>query len=425
MMADLYGEARSYFLQKPGLYQLGMAFCEKYRSLDHWGGVVKMEKLSTEEQVDLSSFFRRDVTKKEQVRISYTAFSTAWEKTRFAAMPLEDFLAQLYPGQLLSKRETAAEIEVRRQQLFTELLQQYSCEKATNWLRALQTQKLRLSHFEFYKSKQLLGLVATALSMLPDGYERLPFFANRVSGNPHALDWSTDAGKVFLQALSFLADGAAYNTVEDKNELFYVFHLLRDDILNFATVFGLQALAKETRLLYWQTAAQSLAPLNLPFREIVRADQILPFGEHAGMDFLVYIVENSGVFSMLLDALQQSNKVVPLLCLHGQMKTASWALLDRLAASGAVFLYSGDFDPEGLIIAQKLRQRYERVKLWHFSADEYQKTKNYLTEGRLKRLQGICDIELQPLVKLMQAWKCAFYQESLIDILLEDVMLSY
>ena len=128
---------------------------------------------------------------------------------------------------------------------------------------------------------------------------------------------------------------------------------------------------------------------------------------------------------MLLDALQQSNKVVPLLCLHGQMKTASWALLDRLAASGAVFLYSGDFDPEGLIIAQKLRQRYERVKLWHFSADEYQKTKNYLTEGRLKRLQGICDIELQPLVKLMQAWKCAFYQESLIDILLEDVMLSY
>jgi len=422
-MLDLYEEARSYFLQKPVLLQLGMDFCGKYRSLSHWGGIVRLEKLSIEEKVDLSSFLRKDVIKNEQVRVSYTAFSRAWEKTKFTAMPLEDFLAQLYPGQLVSKRECKEKIAEGRQQLFAELLQEHPCEKAHNWLQALQSYTLRLSHLKFYERKQLLGLVAKALSMLPDGYERLPFFANRVSGNPHALDWGTDAGNVFLQALSFFADGAAYDTVEDKNELLYVFHLLRDDILNFATVFGLRALNSHENISYWETAAQSGAPLNLPFREIVRAEQILPFMGGGETGFPVFIVENSGVFSTLIDTLQERRQIVPLLCLHGQMKTASWALLDRLAASGATFWYSGDFDPGGLIIAQKLRQRYERVRLWNFSAGEYQKTKNHLSKCQLNRLAGICDIELQPIVKLMLEWKCAFYQESLIDMLLHDIML--
>lgn len=425
MMADLYEEARSYFLQKPGLYKLGMDFCEKYRSLGHWGGAVVMVDLSAQEKIDLSSFLRRDVMQKEKVRVSYTTFFAAWEKTRFAFLPLAEFLSQLYPEQLLSKKEAAAKIEAVRQKILMELLQQYPHGKANNWLRALQKQEVRLVYLKFYERKSLLGLVAAALSMLPDHYERLPFFANRVIGNPHALDWSTDAGKVFLQALSFLADGAAYDTVEDKNNLLYVFHLLRDDILNFATVFGLQALNRHENISYWQAAAQSLSPLNLPFRELVRAEQILPFKGNVGAGFPVFIVENSGVFSTLIDTLQERRKVVPLLCLHGQMKTASWMLLDRLAASGATFWYSGDFDPGGLMIAQKLRQRYERVKLWHFAAGEYQRTKNHLSECQLQRLQGIDDSDLQPIVKLMLDWKCAFYQESLINILLEDIIRSY
>lgn len=423
MMADLYEEARSYFLQKPGLYQLGMAFCEKYRSIGHWGGAVVMGDLSAQGKIDLSSFLRRDVTQKEKVRVSYTTFFAAWEKTRFAFFPLAEFLTQLYPEQLLSKKEVAAKIEAVRQKILMELLQQYPNGKANNWLQALQKHKVRLAHRGFYERKPLLGLVAAALSMLPVCYERLPFFANRVIGNPHALDWSTDAGKVFLQALSFLADGAVYDTVEAKNDLLDEFHLLRDDILNFATVFGLQALNGHENISYWQAAAQSLSPLNLPFREIVRAEQILPFKGDSGVEFPVFIVENSGVFSALVDTLQERRQVASLLCLHGQMKASSWVLLDRLAASGATFWYSGDFDPGGLIIAQKLRLRYEGVKLWHFFAGEYQRTKNHLSECQLKRLKGICDIDLQPIVKLMLEWKCAFYQESLIDMLLHDIML--
>ena len=86
-----------------------------------------------------------------------------------------------------------------------------------------------------------------------------------------------------------------------------------------------------------------------------------------------------------------------------------------------MFWYSGDFDPEGLLIAQRLRQRYENVQLWHFSAVEYQRTQIPLPANRLKRLQGICDPELKPIVMKMQEWKCAYYQESFADLLLKDL----
>lgn len=421
MTTDLYQAAQRYFLQKPVLKRTGLVFCEKYRSLAHWGGIAVLEHLSTEDKADLSAFLREDVTQKEPVRVRYAIFAAAWSKTRFAAVPLSDFLTKLYPGRLMTKKEVAGKAEAVRQKILEDLLRQYPCGSANKWLQALQEQTIRFSHLDFYEREELLQLVAESLSLLPEVYERLPFFANRVCGNPHALDWNTDAGKMFLQALSYLSGDGAHDTVEEKSDLLYAFHLLRDDILNFATAYGLAAWSGKDELVYWRLAAESLAPLNLPSREIVRAERIMPAAGVRGKNFAVYLVENSGVFSTLLDALQEKRLVLPLLCLHGQLKTASWALLDRLAQNGAVFWYSGDFDPEGLIIAQKLRQRYERVHLWHFSAEEYQRTEIFLPAGRLKRLQGIADAELHRIAKRMQSWKCAFYQESLVDLLLQDL----
>ena len=421
-MSDrIYQEACSYFAAKPVLKQAGLAFCEKYRSLEHWGGIVVLNGLSSAAKQELSAFLRTNVTQKEPVRVRYTSFANAWAGTRFASVPLEEFLMQLYPGRLQTKRESVAELAASRQKIFARLLRQHASGRAGQWLRALEMQELRLVHAEFYEDVQLLERTARSLEALPVGYERLPFFANRVSGNPHALDWDTDTGKVFLQALSYLAGGAARESVEEKSDLLYRFHLLRDDILNFATEVGLHAWHGQKEIMYWKMAAQSMSPLNLPFREIVRADRILPCGAKEAEHFSVYIVENSGVFSTLLDALQVKQQSGALLCLHGQMKTASWALLDRLADSGAIFWYSGDFDPEGLIIAQKLRQRYKNVQLWHFSVAEYRRTKIVLPISRLQRLQSICDPDLQLIATKMKEWKCAFYQESFANLLLQDI----
>ena len=422
MAEHLSAAAVAYFRQRPVLQQLALGFCERYRSLGHWGGTVRLGTLTATEQEALSLFLRVDLADREVVTISYAAFAAAWAKTRFAVWPLEQFLAELYPQELLTKKEAAAQKENARLTLLDTICREFPMPAVQQWISALRSGRLRLPHPELAWQPQFLRRVAGALAALPTAYERLPFFANRVCGNPHGFDWETDAGKGLLQALAFLAGDMPCRSVEDKNEVLYRYRLLRDDILNFATEAGLAAWQDGQELAYWRAAAGSRSPLNLPFREIVRADRIALCDTAEG-SFPVSIVENSGVFSALLDALPADEPLPALLCLHGQLKTASWALLDRLLDSGAEFWYSGDFDPEGLQIAQKLRQRYPgRVRLWHFGLEEYERTEIQLDAVRIKKLDGIADEELMPIAGRMHEWRCAFYQESLLPCLLADLV---
>ncbi len=64
----------------------------------------------------------------------------------------------------------------------------------------------------------------------------------------------------------------------------------------------------------------------------------------------VFVFENPTVFS---EVLYRSSKEKPsIICTYGQVKLASLILLDNLVENGTHIYYSGDFDPEGLIIAK-------------------------------------------------------------------------
>ncbi len=259
--------------------------------------------------------------------------------------------------------------------------------------------------------------------MLPEKYERLPFFANRVSGSPHTFDFGETEGRLFLQALAFLKEEPVPTDADERVRLMYQFHILRDDILNFATIYGLEAYGYDgAEIPYWLESTRTFSPLNIPLREIVNAKEIHPA---AGTSNNIYIVENSGVFSTLIDILQSHGKIIPLLALHGQLKAASWALLDRLAESGSRFLYSGDFDPEGLGIADRLLSRYPNAALWHMSAEEYTMALLPLPENRLKKLPVTIHPSLEPLANKMRTKKKVLYQESLIEHLANDLIKAH
>ncbi len=413
-------EAVTYFRERNVLCRLALAFCEKYRSLGHWGGIAVLGNLTEQERQDLSAFLRRQVS--ESIRISYREFSGAWQKTRFSEMGLQELMENLYPEVLETKRRKRDREWQKRQRTILALMQSAESETARQWLDALLYEKLRLLHSEQYEDRELLQKISGALSELPKGYERLPFFANRVFGNPHALDFGTVESGILLQALGFLAGKSPAHTVEEKTALLYEFRLLRDDILNFATVYGLQAFSGEFELEYWRMAAEAGAPLNMPLREIVRADRILTIGTEM-KEKHAYIVENSGVFSELLEGMRAHRAFAPLIALHGQLKAASLALLDRLAASGTVFYYSGDLDPEGLLIAEHLLERYDNAHVWRFPVpDEMRPATETLSAARQKKLQRIRQPELLSYVEILQSRSVPYYQESITDQLLQDLL---
>ena len=148
-------------------------------------------------------------------------------------------------------------------------------------------------------------------------------------------------------------------------------------------------------------------PIRLTLQTVGNLDQV------AGMDLCVYIVENPAVFSVLLDRYPEKSFV----CGNGQLNLATYILLDKLAGTTKLY-YAGDYDPEGLLIAQNLKQRYGKtLTLWNYNVEWYQRyhSNDILKETRIKKLEKIVLPELQELKKIMQIEKKAAYQETMLE----------
>lgn len=85
-------------------------------------------------------------------------------------------------------------------------------------------------------------------------------------------------------------------------------------------------------------------------------------------------------------------------------------------------MYAGDFDPEGLLIAQRLKERYEdSLYLWKYEAEWYKKYLSgvRLSGSRIKKLDHVYRPELLEIKKWMQKEQKAAYQEAMIEIYLD------
>lgn len=203
------------------------------------------------------------------------------------------------------------------------------------------------------------------------------------------------------------------SSVEEVNELLQSYRLLREDVLNFVTCAGIMAETESGRHLVWAAACETNTALNIPLREVMPLTRAYP-----SIGNTVFVVENAGVFSTLLDT------NVPLISTNGQLNLATMWLLDLLVKEGVILYYSGDFDPEGLKMAQRFIERYgEAVRLWHYERDDYLASQPTipLSEERLTKLQSVTIDALQPLKKEMMRLKKAGYQEALVEVLQREV----
>ena len=137
-----------------------------------------------------------------------------------------------------------------------------------------------------------------------------------------------------------------------------------------------------------------------------------------GSDNRVYILENPAVFSVLIDRYPAQSYV----CGNGQLNLATYLLLDKLAESAKLY-YAGDYDPEGLLIAQNLKLRYGNdLILWNYDPEWYKRyhTDVVLKETRLKKLEKIHVQELLELKEQMKREKKAAYQEAMLQTYVMD-----
>ncbi|MDR3542926.1 MAG: TIGR02679 family protein [Desulfosporosinus sp.] len=476
MLSDELEMAEAYFTSTKGFARFFKAMAQKYQSLGRWGGSVTLTSLKEEERDAFSTLFRADFSRQKSITISLERFAKALELTRFSHVSPISLLEAMQGESLISNAERIASKERAKTEFIEDLLCRYSQPYCQRWLQAIIAKKpgTRSIHATFESNMeslrvqmdQVLKALADLNQQAPNKIERLPIFARRITKDPHGFDPSSDTGRLLIQALKSLDSELPERDpltlpltgAEELTELYYTFGLLRDDLWNFVTCTGITATATDDgnkQLSYLSEAYLQHVTLNLPLREVVRIGKAysgLPTIENCetnvprpslnssskGAQWLnesgkvVFVVENSGVFSALVDRFREcyeneeriESANPPLLCTHGQFKLASLLLLDKLAASGTLIYYSGDFDPEGLLMMERLLLRYpSQAKPWHYTLADYQlaHSERVISPQRLKQLDRVVSLELVPLKEEILRTARAGYQEGILSELWRDI----
>jgi len=248
--------------------------------------------------------------------------------------------------------------------------------------------------------------------------ERLPIFSQRITGDPHAFDIDKELGRIFIHFLAIKDNGQTGfypQNIREINDLLERYNLYRDDLLNFVTCANLLANRNGQVHPVWQAAVDTKSVQLVPLRELLKIDNVRPKSGNT-----VWIVENSGVYSTLLDAVPEA----PIICTNGQFTLAALTLIELLVKSEITLKYSSDFDPEGLGMADRLKKKFSRaITLWHMDQHAYEltKPKKSLTLERLHKLNNLQTDTLQKVAYEMKSTKKAGYQEALIDLYIRDL----
>lgn len=415
---DTLADCLEYFQARPVYQKVFEKIREKAISLGHFGGTAVFTSLSREEKEALEGFFQKSFRNQKTVTISAALMQRALDDSRFASLNWEEILEAYFGEALTGKREQERQKEEERNRFFSHIAGD-SRGTGRDWLeQTIQAGGLgfRLLMGQYRDNKEqlerLLPMVLSAANQLPSYEERceaLPVFAARITGNPHFFDANTTAGRL-LEAFLIEHYGCrqepGYTGAEWKNHVLYQAGILKDDLSNYTMAYGIGAARKDGSTHegiegFWQV------------KEPVQCTLLTLGGmEDAWGNPAVYVVENPAVFSELM----RRNPEASLVCTNGQPRLASLVLLDFLSRH-SILWYAGDFDPEGLVIAQNLKRRYgKRLRYWDYRVEYYRRgiSEVALSDKRLHMLDRVVDAELRELVDEIRKTRRAAYQEAML-----------
>lgn len=462
-------ECIRYFRQRKIYDRLFVKVAEKYHSLGRFGGTVRLSGLCTEDCRQLGGFFQKDYEGQKTVTISAAAMEKALAGSRFAGLSWEDILQGYFGGELVGRKAQRQKEKEERERFFAEIIETAPGSPGSLWLGRVLGEKeegylLLMKHYREQpdKLKGSLLLLLQAIPRLPfltagregGSHELLAVFAAETTGDPHFFDagklgeqllaaflnsrfWEslvpglTDVKSLRVQSLGKTEDNGEPGRVgdtedsgesgkmedfraEEKAALFYRAGLLKDELSNHVLVYGISGAEKDGRphkgILGY---LEQREPLHLSLMTLGKLARVSP---QTGKR--VYIVENPAVFAVLAKAWPDA----AIVCGNGQTRLATLVLLD-LFGSDTEFWYAGDYDPEGLLIAQRLKERYgERLHFWQYRREFYEKYRSdvEISDRSVKKLDRVYREELQDIKQAMKRQKKAAYQEAMLGEYLGD-----
>ncbi len=404
---------------------------KKWRTYGRVAGRITLSQTSEKERRAIRGIVGRDFPE-ETLSFSFAEFEKGLQRTVYAPVDMEEVLKAYCGKSMATNQEKRRAKEEEKEAFFTRMteeLEETQGKEAPGsfWIRQMQSEKkfgYQIVMREYGKdpdeAAELLRNLGNALSFLRQAEETgetypLAVFASRISGYPHYLDRGTTAGQLLVHGICYWKNLEYPKSAYGWREFLWTVGIVPDNLSSLVHAYGLRI---QTDGL-WHPAYEAFCERGEPC--VITMENLRDITAAKALGNRVYIVENEMVFSHLV---KNRKREVTLLCTSGQIRSAALRLIPFLLDSGAEIYYSGDIDPDGIGIADRLWKRFgDRIRIWRMAKEDYEASlseEEIRPTGR-KKLEAISHPLLQKTAEAVKEIGKAGYQENLLERLQEDL----
>lgn len=394
----------------------------KYKKYGKITGSFTLKAANNEERRILSNFDSKVLTE-GKAKIKCSTVRELFNR-KLKEYSFEELLVKVVGKELKTNKEIKDEEKNQEEKFYDDILKACDNGIGRQWfLEVLDKKKYGYniiirkykSDKEINKLEELnkrIILTINSLNKLPylnNGYENIALFSAVNTRDSHFFDNDKFTGRLFIKAISFILNKDDPKDINEINELYYEVGILKDEISNHTTIYGLNAFNRDNSEVkavnnfnIWRE------PLQISISNLLKIDYL------ESINNTVFIFENPAVFHKILKV---NGDNISLICTSGQLNLSSYIVLNKIRNLKNIY-YAGDFDPEGLMIAYKIKKRYKnKVKFLNYTKESYISTmsNNIIEEKSMSQLNKINCIELDEVIRELRINKRAAYQELLID----------
>jgi uncharacterized protein (TIGR02679 family) len=285
---------------------------------------------------------------------------------------------------------------------------------ALRWIDDLRASGLlrRIAGHDLVFAENLFNQAASIVERAPLPAVRLAELAAATAGNSHALDRGQPLAAIVIRFARQLDGTLRWKTAAERRNAWEVLGVLCDELSAPVLVLNLRADSESLTGRALNLHAAAGEPYRISVRQLRRHPPVFD-PNSCGPN--VYVCENPTVVDVAANRLGAMCR--PLICIDGTPKTASRLLLDALVSAGMRLHYHGDFDWDGIRIANSIFQRH-RATSWHFNASAYAASSD--AEHVLKGAPVTADWDANVAPLMTQIGKCV-HEESVLEMLLADL----
>ncbi|MEG2028553.1 MAG: TIGR02679 domain-containing protein [Bacilli bacterium] len=398
----------NYFKNKKGFNRFFIELKKKYIKTGKFTGNIILKNITKEESNDFSCFFGTFYLLGKDINISLQKFLKVMNNSKYNDFDFK-ILIDNYFNENVETNEAINSKKITSQEEFFSNIVKITSSIGHDWLCNIieeKTDAYNLLIKRYNQNKIILknDLLKTikCLNNLPIFNNQsiyLPIFACKYTGDPHFLDIDSKNSLLFIYGLCYVFKVNYPTNRSLKTVLYFKALIVADPISNYAITYNLKIDNKNM----FDNQPLILNLCNLQF--VANIDSNFK---------KVYIFENPSILNIILQKEIKASVIIT----SGNPNLVVYEILDKLILMGNKLFYNGDFDPEGLLIAYKLKQKYkDKLTLFCYNIDDYHNclSQNEISSIRLKKLDKIELDELNLIKNNLLLNKMPGYQENNID----------